>query len=326
MTTLPAASPHDHMTNSDEFEQLRRQEYNATVTEIRFAHSELMIARIRHDQPLSHIEPGQYLTLGLGVWEPRCDNVPSLLGCVDSERTHVIQRAYSLSCPMLEQQQLAPVSTLPFLEFYITLVRKPSDTPPSLTPRLFALKPGDRLHCGSKPHGTYTLIGIESDHHILFLSTGTGEAPHNAMLAELLSRGHRGHLVSCVCVRKFSDLAYLHVHRELERRYSQYRYICLTTREPENLDPTHPAYVGKQYLQDFFASGQFDRLIDFSPDPARTHVFICGNPEMIGLPHRMESGEKVYPPKTGMIEILEHRGFVMDTPHNAGNIHFEKYW
>ncbi len=38
------------------------------------------------------------------------------------------------------------------------------------------------------------------------------------MLAELLSREHRGRIVSAVCVRYQSDLAYLRAHRELERQ------------------------------------------------------------------------------------------------------------
>lgn len=309
-----------------EIERCRTREYNATVTSRRLANSELMIMRIEHDHPPAHIEAGQYLTLGLGVWEPRCDDVPPFPGYNLAERTKLIQRAYSLCCPMLEEGEVVTVNQLPFLEFYVTLVSKPSDSPPSLTPRLFALAPGDRLHCGPKPHGTYTLKGIEPQHHILFLATGTGEAPHDAMLPELLTRGHRGHIVSCVCVRKKADLGYLDVHREIERRFPQYKFIGLTTREPENLDATRADYIGKPYLQDLFVSGRFDRQIGFSPDPATTHVFISGNPEMIGLPAHAASGAKVYPARTGMIEILERRGFVMDTPHRPGNIHFETYW
>ena len=33
----------------------------------------------------------------------------------------------------------------------------------------------------------------------------------------------------------------------------------LTTREPENLDDSHAAYVGKRYLQEYFESGAFER-------------------------------------------------------------------
>ena len=41
---------------------------------------------------------------------------------------------------------------------------------------------------------------------MLFLATGTGEAPHNYMLWELLRRGHTGRILSACCVRYRRDL------------------------------------------------------------------------------------------------------------------------
>ena len=51
--------------------------------------------------------------------------------------------------------RLAPIDELPFLEFYINYVHRPSDNHPMLTPRLFALGEGDRLHsAGERTAGT----------------------------------------------------------------------------------------------------------------------------------------------------------------------------
>ena len=57
---------------------------------------------------------------------------------------------------------------------------------PALTPRLFALKEGDRIQLGERITGHYTLDLVKEGDAVVFLATGTGEAPHNYMLWELL--------------------------------------------------------------------------------------------------------------------------------------------
>ena len=120
-------------------------------------------------------------------------------------------------------------------------------------------------------------------------------------------------------------MAYLQQHQELERRFPNYRYIPLTTREPENLDPNHPHFVGKRYVQDLFQDW-FERADADRPfDPQNTDVYLCGNPVMIGAPHPTQH-PKVYPTPMGMVEFLERNGFCLDHPRSPGNIHIEKYW
>ena len=66
-----------------------------------------------------------------------------------------------------------------------------------------------------------------------------------------------------------------------------------------------------------------------SLDPERTHVFLCGNPKMIGVPEKdRETGERIFPQPPGVIEILEKRGFRTDQPSQKikGNLHYEEYW
>jgi len=72
-------------------------------------------------------------------------------------------------------------------------------------------------------------------------------------------------------------------------------------------------------------SGRLDELLGGKLNPDRSHVYLCGNPAMVGIPHRTEDGAVQYPQPTGMIEILHQRGFRMNEPGNHGNIHFEKY-
>ena len=80
--------------------------------------------------------------------------------------------------------------------------------------------------------------------------------------------------------------------------------------------------LGKQHLQDYFASGKFERASGITLDPKRTHVFLCGNPDMVGLPIHGSRALR----KPGMVEILTHRGFELQSADRRGNLHCESYW
>jgi ferredoxin--NADP+ reductase len=264
-------------------------------------------------------KPGQYTSLGLGNWEPRHPETTPETPKPGTE-TQIVKRAYSIGCPVLgDDGQLLDLMTHNWLEFYIVLVRETEKgTPPALTPRLFMLKEGDRLFLGEKITGHFTLETVQPGDAVVFLSTGTGEAPHNYMLWELLRAGHTGRLLSACCVRYRRDLAYLSKHEELMRRYPQYTYLSLTTREADTIK-------NKVYIQDLISSGQLEEKLGQPLDPAR----LCGNPSMIGVPVKdRETGQRVYPKTLGVIEILERRGFQTDQPQAKikGNIHFEEYW
>lgn len=313
------------------FGRLREEHYNATVAHVRHVHDSLMVLRVRLDEGRLEYKPGQYTTLGLGEWEPRDDSIaagPVGQGSrpVDPDRPpKLIRRAYSIGSPMLYEGHVVKREDVDFVELYITLVRRHSDRPPMLTPRLFRLQRGDRLFAGPRAHGTYTLDPVQPHDRVVLLATGTGEAPHNAMAAKLLATGHEGQIVSVTCARYGRDLAYLQTHGDLQERFPNYRYVALTTREPENIDAAHPDFVGKQYLQDWFTSGQFEERFG-RLDPNNTHVFLCGNPVMVGLPQSDSEGEQVFPEPLGMAEVLVDRGFQIDRPRVPGNVHFETYW
>jgi ferredoxin--NADP+ reductase len=302
---------------------LQKKHYNATLVWERRANPDLAVMRVQPDFPLPVHKPGQYSTLGLGNWEPR---VP---GCQEenlgpNEELRLVRRAYSISCSVLdEEHRLLDRSGVQWLEFYIVLVRESGkEKPPALTPRLFTLKEGDRLYLGEKITGHFTLDSVQPGDAVVFLGTGTGEAPHNYMLWELLRRGHTGRILSACCVRYRRDLAYVPIHEELMRRHPNYTYLSLTTREADTVKH-------KVYIQDLITSGQLEERLGVPLDPARTHVYLCGNPKMIGVPSKdKDTGQRVYPQPPGVVEILEQRGFLADQPQIKvkGNIHFEEYW
>jgi ferredoxin--NADP+ reductase len=308
------------MVNPEKIAELRQQRYNASVVWMDKPHGDLMRLLVRPDSPLPSIKPGQYGTLGLGNWEPRLTGCqPEVLPSDDEER--LVRRAYSISSPILDSRGDLVVSLGEELEFYIVLVRESeSGSAPALTPRLFALTDGDRLFLGPKVTGHYTLDLVQPDDTMVLLATGTGEAPHNAMIWELLRRGHTGRILSACCVRHRQDLAYLSVHEDLMRRQTNYIYMPLTTREGQG---------GKRYIQDLITSGELEERLGETLRPERTHVFLCGNPKMIGAPVKnRDTGERTYPEPRGVIEILERRGFQADSPATKmkGNLHFEEYW
>ena len=322
---LEVAPPRPRLTqrasHAGAIDELRDEHYNATITTFEPTHSDLWVLRVRPDHgDTSHL-PGQYASLGLGYWEERVDQAvdPDL----DDRWMKLIRRSYSISHPIFDGHgYLARQVESDELEFYIVLVEPTPDNVPALTPRLALKRPGDRIYLGPKVAGRYTLASVtDPGSTVIFLSTGTGEAPHNAMITELFHKGHMGPIVSAVTVRKWADLGYLDKHRELERRFPNYRYLPMPTRESD---------VPKRYLQDLITNGELAQAAGGQFDPARTHVFLCGNPAMIGLPEEVDGddGEKVsrYPETTGVVELLAERGFVLDRRGQPGNIHYEEYW
>jgi ferredoxin--NADP+ reductase len=303
--------------------ELRRKWYNATVVWLHKTHSDLMIVRVRPDFPRPPHKPGQYATLGLGNWEPRFPGTQEEI-LLPADEIKLTRRAYSISCSVLSDSgQLEDIDHTDWLEFYVVLVRdSEKERPPALTPRLFLIREGDRLYLGEKITGHFTLDPVKPDDTVVFLATGTGEAPHNYMLWELFRRGHAGPILSACCVRYRRDLAYLAIHEELMRRYPNYTFLSLTTREADTVQH-------KVYIQDLITSGQLEEHLGQPLDPARAHVYLCGNPKMIGVPTRdRETGQRIFPQPAGVIEILERRGFQADQPQIKlkGNVHSEEYW
>jgi len=310
------------MLDPGQIAELRKRHYNATLAYIHKPQPELAIFRVKPDQPVPPHKAGQYSTLGLGYWEPRFP------GCQEEtlkpgDEAKLVRRAYSISHPVLDPsgQLFAPNSE--WLEFYIVLVRESDKAQaPALTPRLFMLRQGERLYLGDKITGHFTLDPVKPDDTVLFLSTGTGEAPHNYMLWELLRRGHRGKILAACCVRYRKDLAYQMLHDKLMQKHPHYQYLALTTREAHTIQQ-------KVYIQDLITSGQLEETLGEALDPARMQAFLCGNPKMIGVPTTDKAtGQRVYPQPLGVIEVLEKRGFQVDQPQvkRKGNIHFEEYW
>ncbi len=315
LPAVPRPRP-THPSPAPDVPSLGARHYNATITHFDRSHEDLWVIRVRADQPDTRHLPGQYTTLGLGYWEPRADDAEDR--AAERKRMKLIRRSYSISGRIFDEAgYLWDPRDHDEIEFYIVHVRPDPTRVPALTPRLALKNVGDRVYLGPKIAGRYTLRPVtDPSSDVVFLATGTGEAPHNAMIPELLRKGHHGSIVSVVTVRHLRDLGYRTAHRQLEDRFPNYRYVVLPTREPG---------TEKRYIQDVIASDGLAQHLGSQMDPNRTHVFLCGNPRMIGLPD-WRDGVPHFPDEPGVTEQLSERGFDIDRRGHTGNVHYEEYW
>ncbi len=265
---------------------------NAIVTHRIEVASGLIIIRVTPDGwELPAWESGQFAVLGLPDTAPRTmlsDPEPA-----DQATGKFIRRAYSISSSPREET---------YLEFYITLVQSGA-----LTPRIFALKPGDRIFLGKKISGMFTLDDVPEGNNLVLVGTGTGLAPYMSMLRNELECHLDLHTVVLLGARHSWDLGYRGELIAMQRYCRTFHYIPVISRPAEEL-VKWSGQVG--YVQDLWDRGLVAEAMGGEPQPDNTHVLLCGNPGMI----------------EGMIERLAGEGFVEGSRREPGQIHAEKYW
>ena len=262
---------------------------NASVTALIRVHPGLVRLRVRPDDRPLDWQAGQYTFLGL-----------------NGER-----RPYSISSSILAADgHSLQTADDPELEFYL----RTDDG--ALGAALGNLQPGDPLEVGPEVAGGCTLGDIPLDADVLLCATGTGEAPHNAILTELLRRGQKGRIVAVVSCRLEEDLAYRDIHCRLADKYPNYHYLAFATREG--------SHAGR-HIQDLLKDGTLARLTGLHLESGAIHVFLCGNSAMVGRPKR-EDGRWIYPSGSGLTELLvTGHGLRPPGSDGPGDIHFERY-
>jgi ferredoxin--NADP+ reductase len=267
--------------------------YNATLVKKEVLAQGLEILRIAPDQTPYRFEAGQYTVLGLLGSAPRADG--SEPEDPDPEQDRMIKRAYSIASGSNER----------FLEFYVVLVSSGS-----LTPRLLALKEGDRLWVSPKAVGVFTLESVPPESGILLVATGTGLAPYISMLRSKIEGECGGTRRWAVLhgARRSWDLGYRGELETIRRRCPNFFYLPSITR-PSPEDPWS-GLVGR--VNDLLVDGTFEERFGERLDPARHHVFLCGNPGMV----------------EAAVKQLGERGFSEwnRKKNSAGTIHVERYW
>jgi ferredoxin--NADP+ reductase len=264
---------------------------NAVVTAKQEISPRLMIMRVAaHGWQMPEFEPGQFAVLGLPGSAPRTRISEPEDPPADPDK--LIRRAYSVASSSLTRE---------YMEFYINLVSSGA-----LTPRLFALNVGDRVWLSPKATGLFTLDQVPGDKHIIMVATGTGLAPYISMLTSQMLCGDAKRYAVLHGAFHSWDLGYRSELLSLQHLCRNFTYVATIDR-PED----EPVPWGGQtgWVQDLWRKGVVAEGWGFTPTPANTHVFLCGNPLMI----------------EEMVDLLKDEGFREHTPKQEGEIHAERF-
>lgn len=269
-------------------------ELNAVVVHRAEVSPDHLILRVAPDGwELPEFRSGQFAVLGLPVDAPRCASAEPEEAPPRADR--LIRRSYSIASSSVERQ---------YLEFYLVLCKSGA-----LSPRLFQLRIGDRIWLGPKFAGTFSLRDAPPDKNIVLIGAGTGLAPYMSMIRTeaLAIAGASRRLVVLHGARHSWDLAYRDELAMLARTCPRFQYVPSITRPAAEPTPW-TGLIGR--VQEIWSGGLLARAIGYQPAPADTHVFLCGNPEMI----------------EDMLAVLARAGYREHTRKNPGEAHVERFW
>jgi ferredoxin/flavodoxin---NADP+ reductase len=185
------------------------------------------------------------------------------------------------------------------LEFYLKEV--PAG---ALTPRLTRLALGARVLVERKPQGFFTLAYVPPSRELWLVATGTGLGPFIAILraAEVWQRFERVSVVHGV--RHAEQLSYT---EDLAKLSTVHRGRLSYTPIVSGGAPGG-ALPGR--VTTAFADGSLEARAGLSLDPERSHLMLCGNPDMI----------------LELTAVLALRGLRKHRVRTPGHITAEKYW
>ena len=266
-----------------------KTEYNAVVDQKINISPSLMILRVVPvGWELSPFTPGQFTILALPGKAP-C--IPEAEPPEKDNPDAWIRRPYSASSSADQEQ---------YIEFYIRLVYSGE-----LTPRLFALKTGDKLYMFPKLRGMLTLDTVDDDKNILFIATGTGLAPYMSMIRSDAPCNKRKIAVIHGALNS-GDLGFRAELEHLERLCENFSYVPVISHQDREKIP----WNGRTgFVQDIWNEGIVDDLWHSEITPVNTAVFLCGHPKMI----------------TQMVELLGESSFKPYDRKKGGSIFYEDW-
>ena len=275
---------------------------NATV-EIHKANKQSIILRVYPDSPIRKYLPGQYGSLGL----------------ISDKDEKLVKRAYSISSSMidLESKKVISQDENKYLEFYINQIPIKEVKREQITPKIFKLKNGDRIFCGEKIIGHYTLPQNTDFDNILLISSHTGESPNNSIMNHLLLTKRRINICNINVGNNWRSI-YEKEHSLIEKRFLNYKFI-------QFLDNSNNYTNFTRYIDNIF-NNSFKGIIELGFEIKKnTLIMLCGDPIMIGAPIKKGGWEYEYP-DYGLVNIFTKRLFELTTRFKQGNIIYESYW
>lgn len=240
---------------------------------------------------LEPFRAGQYIDIALQ--QDATDVHPVALSSLPSGEVELVRRSYSIASDPRRRGEV---------ELLINLVPQGE-----FTTSLWRLNEGDRVHVEPRVRGRFTLETVPADADVLMLATGTGIAPFISMVRRHAREGDAWrHATLMHSVRLAEDLAYRKELEALEGDLENFRYVPTVTREPERT-----GWRGlRERVQPLLEPARYEGIVGRPLDPARTHIYLCGNPAMI----------------QSLVPDLLERGFTPHTPQRKGTLHVESYW
>ena len=267
-----------------------KNELNSIVSQVIQVSPSMKIFRIVPDGwELPDFEPGQFVALFLPASAERNAEATEEFKKIDPDK--MVKRAYSIASSSKNKE---------FIEFYITMVRSGA-----LTPRLFNLNIGDRIGLGNKFVGMFTLKQISEDQNIILIATGTGVAPYMSMLRSDALKSNRKITVIHGAANSW-DLGYKSELTLLETVSDKFKYIPTIT-APEKEPVKWHGHT--DFIQDLWANGVIEKEAHYKPTAENTHIFLCGNPNMVNT----------------VVGMLEKENFIEHSRKIPGQIHVEKF-
>lgn len=260
--------------------------YNATVIGKILITPDLMVLRIKTDEPRNLFSAGQYTTIGLCPVEERSLN--SVVPVEDDTKCEIIARPYSIASANHETQNF---------EFYISQVKSGQ-----LTPRLFNLELGRRMWVDTKILGVFNLNDTPKNCNIVMVATGTGLAPYISFLRSHILE-HKEIKMAVIHGAAYRwDLGYLSELEFIRSTFENFFYF-------PTLLKGDSSWAGlRGHIEDHLESGLLEKN-GIEIDCEKTHFYLCGNPKMV----------------ESVSSFLEKRNYIKNSKTCAGALHIEEY-
>ena len=260
--------------------------YNATVIGKILITPDLMVLRLKTDEPRNEFNAGQYTSIGLHSNEARSPN--SFEPVDDIPESEMIIRPYSIASADHDTQHF---------EFYISQVKSGL-----LTPMLFNLSLGSRIWIDNKILGVFNLNDTPKDCNIVMVATGTGLAPYISFLRSHILE-HKEIKMAVLHGAAYPwDIGYLSELEFIKNTFSNF-FFFPTLLKADN------GWTGlRGFIQDHLENKVLENVgIEISPD--KTHFYLCGNPKMVEC----------------ISDFLIKRNYTKHTRTNPGALHIEEY-
>ena len=126
--------------------------------------------------------------------------------------------------------------------------------------------------------GMFTLEQVPTEKNVVLIATGTGVAPYMSMIRTEVSEQIRRHFAVIHGARHSYDLGYHSELTTLDKLSERFSYFPVVSHTHEEKIP----WGGhKGFVQDVWKSRILEKSWNMSITPENTHVFLCGNPNMV---------------------------------------------